>query len=261
MFPMTPWVKRLLIANIVVFFATQVVQELYVLLLLYPPGILVRPWTLVTYMFLHAGIAHLLFNMIGLFFFGPRLESRLGSRGFLWLYFLSGLGGAVFTLLFQRDAFVVGASGAVYGVLLGFALYWPRERIYIWGILPVEAWLLAALLVFGSLYAGVNPAAGSRTAHFAHLGGLAFGFVFLKWWEWRKGAAKRAFQKQLKPDASPRGPTGDRLAVARWKGISVHSLHELNRGEVERLLAKVEREGAASLSPSERDFLDRMSLE
>jgi membrane associated rhomboid family serine protease len=261
MFPMTPWVKRLLIANIVVFFATMAIRELYVLLLLYPPAVLVRPWTLVTYMFLHAGLAHLLFNMIGLFFFGPRLESRLGSRGFLWLYFLSGLGGAVFSLLFARQAAVVGASGAVYGVLLGFALFWPRERIYIWGILPVEAWLLATFLVFGSLYAGVSPAAGSRTAHFAHLGGLAFAFVFLRWWEWRKGAAKRAFQKQLKPEASPRGVSSDRLAIARWKGISVDSLHELNRSEVERLMVKVERDGAASLSQSERDFLDRMSLE
>ena len=77
--------------------------------------------------------------MIGLFFFGPRLESRLGSRGFLLLYFVSGLGGAVFSLLFAREAAVVGASGAVFGVLLGFAMFWPRERIYIWGVLPVQA--------------------------------------------------------------------------------------------------------------------------
>jgi membrane associated rhomboid family serine protease len=260
MFPMTPWVKRLLVANVVVFLPTVAIQELYALLMLYPPAVLVRPWTVVTYMFLHAGVAHLLFNMIGLFFFGPRLESRLGSKGFLWLYFLSGLGGAVFSLVFARDAAVVGASGAVYGVLLGFALFWPRERIYIWGILPVEAWLLATLLVFGSLYAGVNPGAGSRTAHFAHLGGLAFAFVFLKWWEWRKVAAKRSFQKQMNPAASPRGLTGDRTALARWKGISVQSLHELNRGEVERLIAKVERDGASSLTQPERDFLDRMSV-
>ena len=76
-----------------------------------------------TYMFLHAGLAHLLFNMIGLFFFGPRLESRLGFKGFLLLYFLSVLGGAVFSLVFAREAAVVGASGAVFGVLLGFALF------------------------------------------------------------------------------------------------------------------------------------------
>lgn len=260
MFPMTPWVKRLLVANIAVFFVTALSRNLYGLLMLYPPAVLYRPWTLVTYMFLHAGIAHILFNMIGLFFFGPRLESRLGSKGFLLLYFVSGLGGALFSLVFARNAAVVGASAAVYGVLLGFALFWPRERIYIYGILPVEAWLLATLLVLGSLYAGMNAGAGSRTAHFAHLGGIAFAFAFLKWWEWRKVAAKRAFQRRMQPDASPRGVVGDRAAMARWKRISLTSLHELNRGEVQRLLAKAEREGPASLSRTERDFLDRMSV-
>jgi len=259
MFPMTTWVRRLLIANVAMFFVTGASNQLASLLAFYPPWVMLRPWTLITYMFLHAGVGHLFFNMIGLFFFGPRLENRLGSRGFLWLYFLSGLGGAVFSLLFARDAAVVGASGAVYGVLLGFALYWPRERIYIWGILPVEAWLLASLLVFGSLYAGINPSGASRTAHFAHLGGLAFAFGFLKLWEWRTGAAKREFQRKLKPQSASRGIVGDRMAVARWKGISIDSLHELNREEVRRLLAKAEAEGAASLSRSEREFLDRMA--
>jgi len=191
----------------------------------------------------------------------PRVEDRLGAKGFLWLYLLSGLGAALFHFVFSREYPVVGASGAVYGVLLAFAMYWPRVRIYLWAILPIEAWLLATLLVFGSLYAGVNPSVGSRTAHFAHLGGLAFAFVFIKWWEWRKGAAKRAFDKKLHPDASSTGPVGDRLATARWKGIVLDSLHELNRGEVVRLLAKVESEGVGNLRPSERQFLDRMSVD
>ena len=260
MFPLTTWVRRLLVANLAVFGVTLLSRELYALMVLYPPAVLIRPWTIVTYMFLHAGIAHLFFNLLGLFFFGPRLESRLGARGFMLLYFLSGIGGGVFSLLFAREAAVVGASGAVYGVLLGFAMFWPRERIYIYGIIPVEAWLLASILVFVSLAAGTSPGAGSRTAHFAHLGGAAFAFVFLKWWEWRMGASKRDFQRQLRPDATGKGLVGDRVALARWKGISVESLHELNRGEVERLLAKAERDGPASLTQSERDFMDRMSV-
>lgn len=259
MFPMTMWVKRLLIANIAMFFVATSVPGVYRGLTLYPTLMFFRPWSIVSYMFLHAGLSHLFFNMIGLYFFGPRLENRLGPKGFLWLYFLSGAGAALFSLLFARHYPVVGASGAVYGVLIGFAMYWPRERIYLWMIIPVEAWLLAALLVGGSLYAGINPSAGSNTAHFAHLGGLAFGFGFLKWWDWQKGSAQRAFQKQLHPDASPTGMVGDRLATARWKGISVENLHELNREEVERLLTKVDGEGPASLTPPERQFLDRMS--
>ena len=258
---MTPWVRKLLIANIVMFAVSSVIPPLYLALSFYPPDILVRPWPLVSYMFLHAGLMHLLFNMIGLYFFGPRVEDRLGAKGFLWLYFLSGLGAALFHFIFSRQYPVVGASGAVYGILLAFALYWPRVRIYLWAILPIEAWLLATLLVFGSLYAGVNPSMGSRTAHFAHLGGIVFAFVFIKWWEWHKGAAKRAFDKKLHSDASPKGMVGDRLATARWKGIALDSLHELNRGEVVRLLAKVESEGAGNLRPSERQFLDRMSAD
>ncbi len=259
---MTVWVRRLLVANIVMFFFAQPGSPLFRMLQYYPPALLVEPWrivTAVTYMFLHGGLGHLFFNMIGLFFFGPRLEERLGSREFLWLYFLSGIGGAAFQTAFASAAPMVGASGAVYGVLLGFALYWPRERIYIWVILPVEAWLLATLLVAGSLYAGINPAQGSRTAHFAHLGGLAVAFVFLKWRDWRTGAAKRKFQAKLNHDASPSGVVGDRMAMARWKGISVDSLHELNREEVERLLEKAAASGASSLTASERAFLDRMS--
>lgn len=258
MMPMTPWVKRLLIANIAVFFIAGASPELYRVLILYPPWILSRPWTLVTYMFLHGGMGHLFFNMIGLFFFGPRLESRLGPKDFLWLYFLSGAGGALFSVVFATQHPVVGASGAVYGVLLGYALFWPREKIYIYGILPVEAWLLASLLVFGSLYSGFSGSA-SRTAHFAHLGGLAFAFAFIRWREWKRGAGKRAFRKAMNPQASPKGVVGDRLASSRWQGISLDALHELNRDEVVRLLAKVQAGGAGKLTQSEREFLDRMS--
>jgi len=256
---MTTWVKRLLIANIAMFFVSRSVPIVYGLMVLYAPQVLIRPWSLVTYMFLHSGMGHLIFNMIGLYFFGPRLENRLGAKAFLWLYFLSGIGGAVFHLMFSGLAPVVGASAGVYGVLLGFAMYWPREKIYLWMILPVEAWLLATILVIASLYSGINPSAGSNTAHFAHLGGLAFAFGFLKWWEWNKGAAQRVFQTKLHPDATPTGMVGDRLAAARWKGISVDGMHELNRDEVVRLLSKVDGDGAGSLTPSERQFLDRMS--
>ena len=263
MFPMTPWTRRLLIANVVMFLVTSSYPALADPLVLYPPRIGAQPWmifTAFTYMFLHASMGHLFGNMIGLFFFGPRLESRLGTKGFLLLYILSGLGGAAFSFIFARQAPVVGASAAVYGVLLGFAMYWPRERIYLWFVIPVESWLIVALLVFYTLYAGANPAAGSRTAHFAHLGGFVVAFAFLRWWDWRVGSAKRDFQKKMRVEAP--GATrilGDRAVLERWKGITVGSLHELNRGEVLRLIAKAEKEGASGLTQPERDFLNRMS--
>ncbi|NJD17835.1 MAG: rhomboid family intramembrane serine protease [Gemmatimonadetes bacterium] len=258
MMPLTPWVKRLLLANVAVYLVTNVVHIVdWRPLILYPTLIHRYPWTLVTYMFLHGSFGHIFFNMLGLFFFGPRLEDRLGGRAFLTLYFLSGLGGALFSLLFARQYPVIGASGAVYGVLLGFAMFWPRERIYLWGIIPIEAWLLALLMVVGSLWAGFSGSA-SRTAHFAHLGGLAFAFGYLRWAEWRRGAGRRAWQKALTA-SQPSAGMSDKDALARWKAIRLEGLHEINREEVARILAKVEGQGSRSLTPAERAIMDRMA--
>ncbi len=264
---MTPWVKRLLVANVLVFLVVQPGTLPYAMLTLFPPAVIgldrlylpmmpFRPWGLFTYMFLHAGIGHLFFNMIGLFFFGPRLEGRLGSRGFLWLYFLSGLGGAALTFLFSFGSPVVGASAAVYGVLIGFAMYWPRENIYIWGILPIQAWVLAVGLVLISLYSGISGGSGG-TAHFAHLGGLAVGAGYLRWRDWHTGKDKREFKRQTQHTPSLDG--SDQQAQARWSSIELASIHELNRSEVEELLKRIKSGGVKSLSLEDRAFLDRMS--
>jgi membrane associated rhomboid family serine protease len=225
-------------------------------LALYPPAILFQPWGVFTYMFVHAGFMHILFNMIGLFFFGPRLEMQLGSKSFLNLYLLSGLGGAALSFVFAWQAAVVGASGAVFGVLLGFAYFWPRERIYIWGILPVEARWLVGVLAAVALYSGISGA-DSGVAHFAHLGGFVGGYAYLRW-------RKRKYLQQWKPMATPK-QTLEKSArrsrhgesMRRWKAIKVEDLHELNREEVERLLAKAKESGAGSLTPDERAMLDR----
>ncbi|MFV2006590.1 MAG: rhomboid family intramembrane serine protease [Longimicrobiales bacterium] len=264
---MTPWVKRILIATIVVYFVAPPGSTLYHLLTFNPaavfgvdqfyiPSIPFRPWTLVSYIFLHASFAHILFNMIGLFFFGPRLESKLGGKSFLYLYFLSGIGGALLSMPFMFNARIVGASGAVYGVVLGFAYFWPRERIYIWGVLPVQAWLLATFLVLSSLYSGITGS-NSGVANFAHLGGLAAGFAYLKWSEWHTGKDRREFQRKLRH--TPSMDASDNEIRRRWATIRLDGLHELNRGEVEELLAKVEASGVRSLSPDQRMFLDRMA--
>ncbi len=264
---MTPWVTRLLVANVVAFLLVQPATLLYGLLTLFPPAVVgldkfyipampFRPWTLFTYMFLHAGFGHLFVNMLGLFFFGPRLEARLGTRGFLGLYFLSGLGGAAFSFLFSFSSPVVGASAAVYGILIGFAMYWPRENIYIWGILPVQARVLAAFLVLVSLYSGI-AGSGGGVAHFAHLGGLAVGAGYLRWRDWHSGKDKREFKRRVQHTPSMDG--SDREARARWSSIDLSSIHELNRSEVEELLARMDSGGLQTLSVEERRFLDRMS--
>ena len=252
---MTRVVGQLLLLNVIALLFAGPGTPLFSEFQLVPVQIFQKPWTLITYQFLHGGTGHLFFNMIGLFFFGPRLEERLGGPDFLKLYLWGGVGGAVFSFIFSPQYPVVGASAAVYGVLLGFAMFWPRERVYIWGILPLEAWLLAIMLVVGSLWSGVTSV-GTGVAHFAHLGGLAFGFSYLKKREWRRGEPKRNFQSRIA--ATPPASLSDRTALNRWEAIDTALLHELNRQEVEALLRRVRAEGVRGLSQAERAFLDRM---
>jgi membrane associated rhomboid family serine protease len=257
---MTPWVRRLLLANVVMFFLVGggptvpgVLPGFYGLLALHPRFILIQPWGLVTYMFLHSGFMHILFNMLGLFFLGPRLEARLGGSGFLRLYFISGITGGLFSLLPPYYP-VVGASAAVFGVFLGFALFWPRERLYLMGILPVEARILVFVLTVLSLYGGIDQLSDG-IAHLAHLGGFVGGFVYLKWRDLH--SPQRQF-KRMQYANRRRRPGGDQADLNRWRQIRREQIHEVNRDELDRLMAKIEEEGVASLAVEERAFLDRM---
>src|SRR6185369_17517909 len=141
----TPWVLRLLVANVGMFFVQQTMPGLTSQLDFFPPLVLRQPWTPFTYMFLHAGVSHLFFNMLGLYFFGIRVESRIGSNRFITLYLISGFAGAILHFFFAFGNPVIGASGAVLGVMFAFARYWPHDKIYIWGILPVEARVLVVI--------------------------------------------------------------------------------------------------------------------
>ena len=249
---MTPWVRRLITINVIVFLlfsAAGAASTGFRALVLVPQLAHLRPWTLVTYMFLHAGFWHLALNMLGLYFFGPRLEARMGSVHFLRLYMFGGLGGAIFSFL-PPMAPVVGASGAVFAVLLGFARYWPREPVYIWGILPVRARWLILFLAGYSLFAGITQV-NDGVAHFAHLGGFFGALIYLRLRERRRRLVRRRMRGVIKarPEAEMR---------RRWELIPVDELHELNRDEVIALLHKAQALGVRSLTVDERAFLDRM---
>ncbi|HTJ21748.1 MAG TPA: rhomboid family intramembrane serine protease [Gemmatimonadaceae bacterium] len=243
---MTPWVRRLIIANIVVFFLEQttrggVIQSLA----LVPAYVYLKPWTIVTYMFVHANFTHILFNMLALYFFGPRVEERIGSTRFITLYTVSGISGALLSTVFAPFSAVVGASGAVFGVMLAFAMFWPTAQIYIMGILPIEARLAVFLMAGLALWSGLH---GSRTgvADFAHLGGFVGGWLYLKWLDMRHGA------RRFRAKVAPKIPT-DKLT--NWKRVDPKSVHEVNRDEVNRILDKISASGLASLTPQERQFL------
>jgi membrane associated rhomboid family serine protease len=211
-----------------------------------------RPWTIITYMFLHGGLGHIFFNMLSLFFFGPRLESRLGGRQFLTLYFLSGIMGAVLSFALAPQSGVIGASGAVFGVMLAYASFWPRDQILIWGILPVEARVMVIAMTVLALFGGFTG--GGGIAHFAHLGGFLGGWVSLRWFARRSSG--RQWQNKVTP-ARPR--ESSESSLARWRQIRRDNLHEVNRAELDRILDKISSQGIHSLSQADREFLERFS--
>ena len=150
-------------------------------------------WQPVTYMFLHAhwGISHILFNMLALWMFGVELERLWGRTFFLKYYFVTGIGAGVTTLILallfggeMRSSVTVGASGAVYGLLLAYALYFPDRPIYVWMLFPIPAKYF--VLIMGSI-AFLLSVGGTQggVANAAHLGGLVFGYLYLKVWRTR----------------------------------------------------------------------------
>jgi membrane associated rhomboid family serine protease len=141
-------------------------------------------WQIVTYMFLHGGFTHILFNMLGLWMFGSQLESEWGSRTFLKYYFFTGIGaGLTNAAIFPHSSVpTVGASGALYGLLLAYGVLYPHRKIYLYFIIGIPAWLFVTGFGFFALVNGVALGQGSGIAHFAHLGGLLFGLIYT--WLW-----------------------------------------------------------------------------
>jgi membrane associated rhomboid family serine protease len=241
----TPVVRALLIANVAAFFVQTTLPALANAFVFVPRLAIVRPWTIVTYMFLHGGLMHLGFNMLALFFFGPRVEERMGSRRFTILYFLSGLSGAIVSFFFSPNAPIIGASAGVFGVMMAFAYFWPNVPIHVWGIIPVPARMLVIITTVLALWSGLGGAR-SGVAHFAHLGGYAGAYLYLRWLDRSRTAFRR------KATAAP--VVADRR-VESWRAIDMSRVHEVNRVEVNRILDKISAEGIGSLTAQEKVFL------
>lgn len=255
--PLTPVTKKLLILNGVVFaawFLVFMANESLVMGHLTPllgltPSLwrewfpLVPIWQLGTYGFLHdaGGVWHILGNMLMLYFFGTMLESILGSRRLLVLYFGAQLAGALFYLVpgvFTGSGPALGASGAVFGLVVAAATLRPRQTVFLFFI-PITMMVLAigivAIDVFGLL---VSLKGNDGVAHLIHLGGAAFGFATVKLgWIWRDPV--QVFEARRAIAAEER-----RVDDAR---------------EMDRLLEKIHREGMSSLTKRERTFLKRVS--
>ncbi len=244
---MTRWVTRLMIANVVIYFLQITISGVTDAFMFVPWQAFTHPWTFITYMFLHdpRNIWHIALNMFGLYVFGPRVEQRMGANRFLWLYFLSGISGALLSMLLARNNALLGASAAVFGVVLAFARFWPTDKLYIWGILPLEARWLVVITIVWAIGSGLAGSTGG-VADFAHLGGYVGAYLYLRWLEETQGSKKfRALAVSAPPDRK----------LANWKKVDVQSVHALNRDEVNRILDKISASGLGSLTVQEKQFL------
>jgi membrane associated rhomboid family serine protease len=215
--PLPPVIKLLIIINVVAFLASLVVPDIIGAFGLRPSAVLEQfaVWQPVTYMFLHGGIGHLLFNMLALWMFGTELERMWGSRFFTKFYFVCGIGAGLTTLLWAMSPLpfseqmyyttTIGASGAIYGVLLAYALYFPHRPIYLYFVFPIPARYFVMIIGAITFLSSIG-AAGGGIAHTAHLGGLVVGYVYLKglrgrpfdelkyrWLRWKMNRARGRF--------------------------------------------------------------------
>ena len=245
--PITPVVMRLLIINVAVFVAAWMIPQLAQILTewfsVYPWKFynVLQVWRLVTYQFLHDGIYHILINMLVLYFFGPMLERQWGSRKFLTFYLVCGaMGGILFQLLVIVHILpaipIVGASGAIYGMLAAGAILFPNLRIYLFGIFPMPFMVLAIIFAGISIlrfFGGYN--AGGEAAHLA---GMAAGAVYVLYRPWRQ---------KLRSNSQ------------RTTWLSKINQQRVFQAEVDRILDKINISGIASLTKKEKKMLKEAS--
>lgn len=259
---MTDWVKVLLIINVAVFLAQMLAWSTLVRYFgLIPADVVakLRLWQFVTYMFLHGGLWHLVFNMLILLFIGSEMERTWGPETFIRYYLFTGVGAGVLTWILSPGSPVpnIGASGALYGILLAFAMTYPNRLIYVWFMIPIPAKYLVLILGVFEFMASVRHTSDG-IGHFAHLGGMIFGLIYLRWF----GVASWA---------RPRGkgwwdPASWREAVRRWRSkqrMKVIDFQEkrdaARKAEIDKILEKIARDGMDSLTAREKKILEEES--
>lgn len=268
----TPWVARLLVVNLIAYLlkSTLLWDDRFLALFGFSPlALWARPWTLVTYQFVHASIWHLAFNLLALYFFGPPVEARLGGRRFIGFYLLCGLGGAVLSAILVPlfgNQVVVGASGAVLGVAVAFAWYWPNAPVLVFPFPePFAAkWLVVFTVAISLVLAWISAATGTSdgVSHLAHLGGIGTALVMLKAADWRAAGHER----QLRQTSVPNAVVSSAALVARSSDPSRQTgggrrrrPPDRTQAEIDRVLDKISANGIASLTLAERKFLADMS--
>jgi membrane associated rhomboid family serine protease len=205
---LTPIIKKLMIVMGIVFLLQMVVSNRISLTLGLVPILVWRKyflWQLATYIFLHGGITHLLFNFLALWMFGGELESYWGSRKFLGYFLFCGIGAGICTVVFTPYQFipVIGASGAIYGILLAFGWLFPNRLIYIYFLFPIPAKYMVIIFGLIELFSSMEGTGGG-VAHLTHLGGLLFGLFYMAYPTIRQRIRREYYRRKW----SQRGPNG-----------------------------------------------------
>lgn len=219
-----------------------------------------QPWRFVTYMFLHGGGFHLLFNMLWLWWMGRSVEESIGPRSFAVIFFGSGIGGAFFHIAFASlygTSMVIGASGAVFGVMVAFAYLYPRAPIMLIFLPPIEArFVIAGLIAFDVLFIG----SGDNVARLVHLGGAGVGYFLIKaHYEGKDLSAivrpiERLWQQSPKTKSSKKPKNSKMYSVS-----DVEIIEEMNQDELDEILEKISQSGYDGLTKEEKKKLFELS--
>ena len=244
----TPAVKTILFINVGAFFLTLVLpRAVYELFALNPPMVIHgMVWQLVTYQFLHAGLWHIFWNMLMLYMFGVELEEIWGTKPFYTFYFICGIGAGIVQMMFSYSSVAVGASGALYGILIAYGLSFPTRvlTILLFLVVPVSirALHLSIILIVITLFSAMSGAQ-SDIAHFAHLGGLFFGWLCVR------------FRLHYYDFSYIYSTVMNSMKVKTEKKRHLH-LVKLDY-DVDSLLDKISERGYESLTNEEKEFLAR----
>lgn len=292
--------KNLLLVNIIAFVATWILQlrglDLNDLLgLHFFMAADFQVWQLLTYMFLHSGFTHILFNMFALWMFGVVIENVWGPKKFLFYYISCGVGAGIMQEIAQFFSFyftisaqdptigfgelfaighqlstqlngwtTIGASGAVYAILLAFGMIFPNERIFIFPLpIPIKAKWFVMFYVAIELFSAMSSS-GDNVAHMAHLGGMLFGYLMIRYWNNHPTAGygrsngrqffdrlKENFEKRSQPKMKVhKGGTNNR--EDDWE---FNARKKQNQEEIDRILDKIRRSGYDSLTKEEKQKL------
>ncbi len=188
-------------------------------------------WRLATYMFMHGGTLHLLFNMLALWMFSFEIESMWGTRRFLTFYFIAGIGSAIFSVI-MWNSYIVGASGAIFAILFAYGYYFPDRQIRLFFFFPVPARMAAVVFFVLMLLAG------GRIAHLTHLGGIVVGYLYLKlypgvvaWWSHQKSIQDEQNRRKRAENYLAREKYFDEVVDPILKKISENGMESLNSKE------------------------------